>query len=275
MALALSGRRCGGLAGRINPSSPPSTPSSFSSAAAAAVAVPSSLSPKGGGMGRAAASSAVCLVGVLLGLVLFAVSEEEEEEEERGCMVEEEEEEEEEVEAVVGAGVGMGAVGVLAGFVFSDDEDKDEEEGTVADGVGVGTSATLLSSFPSLASFSSSCCCFKGAARVEVGREGGATGACAFFSTAAGVDATAGVVAGTTGAFLAAAAEVSLEGRGGDALELDVDPAALGTAAVMTWPEMGLVTWLLLPPLFLFFFLPFAMVVVGCVFLWWCGLGVE
>jgi len=101
--------------------------------------------------------------------------------------------------------------------------------------------------------------------------EAGATALVAFFSTAAGVEATAGVVTGTTGAFLAAAAEVSLEGRGGDALELDVDPAALGTAAVMTWPEMGLATWLLLPPLFLFFFLPFAMVVV-CLRLWSYGL---
>jgi len=228
-------------------------------------------------MGKAAASSAVGLVGVFLGEIPLAVSdgEEEEEEEERGCMVEEEEEQ---VEAGVGVGVGMGAVGALAGFVFSDDDEA--EDGTGADGMEVGMSATLLPSFPSLPSSA----CFKGAAAgVGVGREAGATGFCAFFSSTASGVATAGVATGRTAAFLAAAAlDVSLEvegpGRGGDAVEVTPTPPAALTAAVVavTWPEMGLGTWFLLPPLFLFFFLPFAMMVVRgvCVsVVVWVGFG--
>ena len=148
-----------------------------------------------------------------------------------------------------------------------DDEEAEDEDGTEADGVAVGTSVTLVSFFPSLLSSS----CLNGASGVGgVGREAGATGFCAFCSSTA-----AGVATGATAAFLAAAAvDVSLEveGRGGDALEV-TPPAALGTAAVRTCPEIGLGTWFLLPPLLLFFFLPFAMMAVRSVrvFLWSCG----
>lgn len=85
MVLVLSGRKCEGLAGRIELSSTPSSiPPSFSAAAAAAVAAPTSLSLKGGGMGKAAISSAVWLVRLFIGDGLLPVSEEEEEEEDRG-----------------------------------------------------------------------------------------------------------------------------------------------------------------------------------------------
>ena len=171
----------------------------------------------------------------------------------------------EEDEGGMEAGVGSGAVGASASLGIS--EDKLDVEGAETDGVKAGGSTVSGFPFPSLLSFSPSFSGFKEATGVApfpsllsispsfsgfkgtagVAREAGEMTPSAFFSTSAG--GVAEMAGGTTVAFLAAA-DVSLERRVGDALEV-IPPAALGT-----WPEIGF--WIL-PPLFLFFFLPFAM----------------